>query len=151
MGLNLQLRDRASVNKRLDLAFCRNAIESTKSSLGDGMRFLPIGMLCALLVAVCSAAVVHQTILYKSLIQKISGRIVGFGTVNPGVKIQVLDKPEVWSNDSQYVQIPMENSRFETFRRAPTRSNFPGKRDGTLCQSSSLLTQVDLLAVSVSK
>src|ERR1700735_428940 len=100
IGLNLQLRDRASVNERLDLACCRNAIESTKSSLGDGMRFLPIGILGVLLVAVCSAAVVHQTILYKSPIQKISGRIVGFGTVNPGVKIQVLDKPEVWSNDS---------------------------------------------------
>jgi hypothetical protein len=100
MGLNLELRDGASVNERLDLAFCRNAKESTKSSLGDGTRFLPIGILCALLVAVCSAAVVHQTILCKSPIQKISGRIVGFGTVNPGVKIQVLDKPEVWSNDS---------------------------------------------------
>ena len=41
-----------------------------------------------------------ETISYKSPIKKISGRIVGFGTVNPDVKIQVLDKPDVWSDDS---------------------------------------------------
>ena len=122
-GLNLELRDRASVNERLDLAFCRNAIESTKSSLGDGMRFLPIGILCALLVAVCSAAVVHQTILYKSPIQKISGRIVGFGTVNPGVKIQVLDKPEVWSNDS----LSFNQKRKRQFIVASVRADSNGK------------------------
>jgi hypothetical protein len=64
------------------------------------MRFLQVGVVCAVLVSVCSAAIVHETISYKSPIQKISGRIVGFGTVNPGVKIQVFDKPEVWSDDS---------------------------------------------------
>jgi hypothetical protein len=64
------------------------------------MRFLYVGAICVLLVPVCSAVVVHETISYKSPIKKISGRIVGFGTVNPGVKIQVLDKPEVWSDDS---------------------------------------------------
>jgi hypothetical protein len=64
------------------------------------MRFVHVGTICALLVPVCSAVVVHETISYKSPIKKISGRIVGFGTVNPGVKIQVLDKPEVWSDDS---------------------------------------------------
>src|SRR5271165_2047863 len=64
------------------------------------MRLLKVGLMCAVLVPFCSAAVQHQTISYKSPIRRISGRVIGFGRVNPGVKVQVLDKPEVWSDDS---------------------------------------------------
>jgi hypothetical protein len=64
------------------------------------MRFLKAGIICAVLALTCSAVVVHDTISYKSPIKKISGRVVGFGPVNPGVKVQVLDKPEVWSDHS---------------------------------------------------
>jgi hypothetical protein len=52
------------------------------------------------IVPICSAVVVLKRITYKPPIKNISGRVVGFGRVNPGVKVQVMDNPEVWSDDS---------------------------------------------------
>jgi hypothetical protein len=48
----------------------------------------------------CQAVVVHYTISYKSPIKKIAGWVVGFGRINPGVSVRVLDHPEVWADDS---------------------------------------------------
>jgi hypothetical protein len=64
------------------------------------MRSLKIAVICVLLAEVCVAVVTHETITYKPPIKRISGRVVGFGNVNPGVSIQVFDKPEVWADDS---------------------------------------------------
>jgi hypothetical protein len=64
------------------------------------MRSLKIMALCLLLVRACVGVVTHETITYKSSIKKISGRVVGFGNVNPGMDIQLFDKPEVWADHS---------------------------------------------------
>jgi hypothetical protein len=64
------------------------------------MRALIILAICALLAGICVGVVTHETITYKASIKKISGRVVGFGNVNPGVKVQLFDKPEVWADDS---------------------------------------------------
>jgi hypothetical protein len=64
------------------------------------MRSLKIIALCLLLARACVGVVTHETITYKSSIKKISGRVVGFGNVNPGTDVQLFDKPEVWADDS---------------------------------------------------
>ena len=64
------------------------------------MRLLKMGFICAVLASFCYAAVQHQTISYKTPIKRIAGRVIGFGRVNPDMEVQVLDKPEVWSDDS---------------------------------------------------
>ena len=64
------------------------------------MRSLKIGVICVLFAEVCVAVVTHETVTYKPAIKRIEGRVVGFGNVNPGVGIQVFDKPEVWADDS---------------------------------------------------
>jgi len=64
------------------------------------MRSAKAGVIFFLAATICSAVVVHQTIYYKAPIKRISGRVVGFGTVNPGLTVRVLDKPEVWSDNS---------------------------------------------------
>jgi hypothetical protein len=43
---------------------------------------------------------VWQDISYKSPIKRIAGRVVGFGGPRPDVKIQVLNHPEIRSDDS---------------------------------------------------
>lgn len=53
-----------------------------------------------LLATVCLGVVTHTTVTYKPTIKRISGRVVGYGAVNPGARIRVFDKPEVWANDS---------------------------------------------------
>ncbi len=73
----------------------RPAVRESRS-----MRLLKVVFVWTLLASACYAVVVHETITYKSSVQKISGRVTGFGTVNPGVAVRVLDKPEVWSDDS---------------------------------------------------
>ena len=64
------------------------------------MRSLKIIAVCLLLARACVGVVTHETITYKSSIKKISGRVVGFGNVNPGTDVQLFDKPEVWADDS---------------------------------------------------
>ncbi len=69
-------------------------------SRGDFMRLLKTGLLWVVLIPFAYAVVQHQTISYKPPVKRIAGRVTGFGRVNPDVQVQVLDKPEVWSNDS---------------------------------------------------
>jgi hypothetical protein len=64
------------------------------------MRSLKLGIVCAILAQTCLAIIVHETATYKRPIKKIAGRVLGFGPVNPGVIVQVFDKPEVWSDKS---------------------------------------------------
>jgi len=64
------------------------------------MRFLKIGFICAVLTPLSYAVIQHQTISYKPPMKRIAGRVTGFGRVNPDVQVQVVDKPEVWSDDS---------------------------------------------------
>jgi Carboxypeptidase regulatory-like domain len=64
------------------------------------MRSLKIIALCLLLAQVSDGVVTHETITFKTSIKKISGRVVGYGNVNPGVNVQLFDKPEVWADDS---------------------------------------------------
>ena len=64
------------------------------------MRSMKIIALCLLLARACVGVVTHETITYKSSIKKISGRVVGFGNVNPGMDVELFDKPEVWADHS---------------------------------------------------
>jgi hypothetical protein len=64
------------------------------------VRSLKIIALCLLLARVCVGVVTHETITYKTSIKKVSGRVVGYGDVNPGMDVQLFDKPEVWADDS---------------------------------------------------
>jgi hypothetical protein len=64
------------------------------------MRLLRVVIVCFVAAFAGYAAVVHEVVSYKTPIQKISGRVVGFGAVNPGVLVQVRDKPHVWLDDS---------------------------------------------------
>jgi hypothetical protein len=94
------------------------------------MRLLIAAALWVLFASVSHAILVHQTIPYKPPIQRISGRVLGFGNVNPGVTVRVLDKPEVLSDDSlnftekrkrqSTIASTTTNSKGEfTFRRLP--------------------------------
>ncbi len=64
------------------------------------MRSLKMIALCLLFARVSVGVVTHEIITYKTSIKKISGRVVGFGNVNPGVDVQLFDKPGVWADDS---------------------------------------------------
>jgi hypothetical protein len=64
------------------------------------MRILTVCALCVLFTGICVAVVTHETISYPASIKRISGSVVGYGNVNPGVKVEVFDKPEVWADDS---------------------------------------------------
>jgi hypothetical protein len=85
------------------------------------MRLLKAVLICAMLAPICSAVVVHRTISYKSPIKRISGRVVGFGAVNPGVKVRVLDKLEVWADDS--LSFTEKRKRQSTVASATPSSN----------------------------
>jgi hypothetical protein len=87
------------------------------------MRSLKIIALCVLLAGVCAGVVTHETITYKTSIKKISGRVVGFGNVNPGVKVEVFDKPEVWADDS----LSMNEKRKQQTEIASTVTDSNGK------------------------
>lgn len=56
--------------------------------------------LCVLFTGMCAAVVTHETITYPTSVKRISGTVVGYGNLNPGVKVEVFDKPEVWADDS---------------------------------------------------
>jgi hypothetical protein len=58
-------------------------------------RGLTIAFLFLLLAGVVGGAVVHDTILYKTPVRRISGHIEGFGNINPGVRVRIFDRPEV--------------------------------------------------------
>ena len=64
------------------------------------MRSLKLIALCILLARTCVGVVIHETIRYTTPIKTISGRVVGFGNVNPGVNVQLFDKPEARADDS---------------------------------------------------
>ena len=87
------------------------------------MRSLKTIALCALLAGVCIGVVTHDDITYKTPIKKISGRVVGFGNVNPGVNVQVFDKPEVWADDS----LSLDEKRKRQTEIASTVTDSDGK------------------------
>lgn len=64
------------------------------------MRIVKVVFLFVLCAGLCDGVVVHESLTYKSPLKKISGRVIGYGNVNPGVHVRVLDKPEVWSDDA---------------------------------------------------
>ena len=68
---------------------------------GNIMRTARVIFLFLLCVGLCDGVVVHETITYKQPIKKISGRVIGYGNVNPGVYVRVFDKPEVRPDDAQ--------------------------------------------------
>jgi hypothetical protein len=55
---------------------------------------------CVLLAGICIAAVIHETATYPTPVRRIFGSVIGHGNVNPGVTVEVFDKPEVWADDS---------------------------------------------------
>jgi hypothetical protein len=56
--------------------------------------------LCVLFTGMCAAVVTHETITCATSVNRISGTVVGYGNLNPGVKVEVFDKPEVWADDA---------------------------------------------------
>lgn len=64
------------------------------------MRTLTVCALCGLFTGICAAVVTHETITYPGSVNRISGTVVGYGNLNPEVKVEVFDKPEVWADDS---------------------------------------------------
>ena len=64
------------------------------------MRTLTISFLCILLTVICFAVVTHESITYQTPFKRISGSVIGYGSVNPGVKVEAFDSPEVWADDS---------------------------------------------------
>jgi hypothetical protein len=64
------------------------------------MRSLRVAIGWALLAPISFAVVQHTTISIKSPIKRISGRIVDYGAINPGVNVQIFDNPQVWADSS---------------------------------------------------
>jgi hypothetical protein len=64
------------------------------------VRTLTVSALSLLFAGACLAVVVHDTISYATPLKRISGSVIGFGNVNPNVKVEVFDRPEVWADDS---------------------------------------------------
>ena len=64
------------------------------------VRCLKAGVLCIVLASICFAHVQLDSISLKRPVRRISGRVVDYGAVNPGVNVQVFNHPEVWSDDS---------------------------------------------------
>jgi hypothetical protein len=64
------------------------------------MRTLMVFALCVLFTGMCAAVVTHETITYATSVNRISGTVVGYGNLNPGVKVEVSAKPEVWADDA---------------------------------------------------
>jgi hypothetical protein len=87
------------------------------------MRSLKIIAVCLLLARACVGVVTHETITYKTSIKKISGRVVGFGNVNPGMDVQLFDKPGVWADDS----LSFDEKRKRQTKIASTVTNSNGK------------------------
>jgi hypothetical protein len=83
-------------------------------------KFVFLFVLC---VGVCDGVVVHETLTYKSAIRKVSGRVIGYGSVNPGVHIRVFDRPEVWSDDA----LSFAQKRQKQREIASTVTNSTGK------------------------
>ena len=64
------------------------------------MRILTVSALCILLTGICLGVVTRETIKYPTPLKRISGSVIGYGNVNPSVKVGVFDKPAVWAGDS---------------------------------------------------
>lgn len=47
-----------------------------------------------------SPVVFHETVHYSAAIKRISGHVVGYGNVNPGVQVEVFDNPKVCDDQS---------------------------------------------------
>ena len=89
------------------------------------MRILRATVLCVLLAGTCSGVVIHESITYKSSVRRISGRVVGTGNINPGVTVEVFDKPEVWADDS----LSMNEKRKRQKEIASTVTDLTGNFD----------------------
>ncbi len=67
------------------------------------------------------------------LVRPVSGSVVGYGNVNPGVKVEVFDKPEVWADDS--LSLNEKRKRQNLIATASTDSkgkfDFRGVRKGS--------------------
>lgn len=89
------------------------------------MRILTLSALCILLTGICSAVVIHETMNYPTPLKRISGSVIGYGNVNPGVKVQVFDKPDVWADDS----LSLNEKRKRQKLIATTSTDAKGKFD----------------------
>ena len=59
------------------------------------MRILTVFKLSILFTGICLAVVTRETLNYSTQLKRISGSVIGYGNVNPGVKVELFDKPEV--------------------------------------------------------
>ena len=90
------------------------------------MRILTgCALCCILLTRICSAVVIHETTSYPTPLKRISGSVIGYGNLNPGVKVEVFDKPELWADDS----LSFNEKRKRQKLIATTRTDAKGRFD----------------------
>ena len=80
-------------------------------------------LLTFLLVAVAFGVVVHDTSRYQTPIRRLSGKVIGFGDVNPDVRVEVYDNAQVWLDNS----ISVVEKRKQQSRIATTRTDKRGR------------------------
>jgi hypothetical protein len=64
------------------------------------MRFAGVAISYTFLATVCLGVVTQETLSLQSPIRRISGRVVGFGAINPGVGVRLYELPELRSLSS---------------------------------------------------
>ena len=89
------------------------------------MRILTLFALCILVTGISLAVLTHETISYRTPLKRISGSVIGYGNVNPGVKVELFDKPEVWADDS----LSLNEKRKRQKLIATTSTDAKGKFD----------------------
>jgi hypothetical protein len=65
------------------------------------MRSLITSALCISLAGICSAVVIHENKTYRTPLKRISGSVVGYGNVNPGVMVEIFERPELWAESEK--------------------------------------------------
>jgi hypothetical protein len=89
------------------------------------MRILTVFKLSILFTGICLAVVTHETMNYSTPLKRISGSVIGYGNVNPGVKVELFDKPEVWADGS----LSLNEKRKRQKLIATTSTDAKGKFD----------------------